>query len=131
MATIEEAVYARTVGDAGVAALIGTRCYPLVVPQDAAMPAIAYQRISGAPERSHSGFSGVSETRFQFTCEANSYASAKAVAQALRRCWESFAGTVSNIAIGGAFVENESDGYSEETPAPVVRMDVSIWHNEG
>jgi len=28
-------------------------------------------------------------------------------------------------------VENETDGYSEETPAPVVRMDVSIWHNEG
>jgi len=130
MATIEEAVYARTVGHAGVAVLIGTRCYPLVVPQDAAMPAIAYQRISGAPERSHSGFSGVSETRFQFTGGANSYASAKAVAQALRRCWESFKGTVANIAIGGAFVENESDGYSEETPAPVVRLDVSMWHDE-
>jgi len=131
MATIEEAVYARTVGDAGVAALIGTRCYPLVVPQDATMPAIMYQRISGSPERSHSGFSGLSETRFQFTCEADTYASAKAVAQALRRCWESFAGAVGSIAIGGAFVENETDGYSEETPAPVVRMDVSIWHNEG
>src|SRR3989337_3754737 len=101
MATIEEEGSARTVGDAGVAALVGTRGVRLVVPQDATIPAIMYQRISGSPERSHSGFSGLSETRFQFTCEADTYASAKAVAQALRRCWESFAGTVSNIAIGG------------------------------
>ena len=129
--TIEEAVYAQTVGYDEVTALIGARCYPLVVPQDAAMPAIAYQRISGSPRRSHSGFSGLSETRFQLTCEADTYAQAKALAQAVRHCWESFAGTVAGIAIGGAFVENESDGYSEEVPAPVVRIDVSIWHNEG
>src|SRR3989337_1311628 len=124
MATIEEAVYARTVGYSEVAALIGTRCYPLVAPQDAVMPAVVYQRISGSPERSHSGFSSLSQTRFQFTCEADSYSSAKAVAQALRRCWESFAGTVSNIAIGGAVVLNESDGGNEENAAAAIQVGV-------
>jgi len=128
--TLEEAVYSLLVANAGVLALLSTRIYPLVVPQDASMPALAYQRISSVPVRSHSGFASLTRTRMQITCEAATYASAKAVAVAVRRAVESYVGTVGSVSIRGAFVENESDSFAEGIEAPVVRIDVAFQHNE-
>ena len=56
---IEAGLYAHLVGSAGVTALVATRVYPLLVPQDATLPAIAYQRISGPRDHTHDGPSGV------------------------------------------------------------------------
>lgn len=130
MATIEEAVYARMTGFAAVSARVGNRVYPLLAPQDAPLPTLAYQVISSVPQRGQGGFSHLTQTVFQLTCQAADYAGVKALAVAARQCWESYKGTVNGITIGSAMVINESDGYSEELIAPVVRMDVSIWHDE-
>ena len=124
MATIEEAFFARTTTYAETLALIGTRVYPGVIPQDATLPALAYQKIGSLPVRSHSGFSNLTETRLQVTCQGNTYASVKAVVVALRHCWESFKGAISGLDIVG-FVENEIDGAGET----VVRVDLKLWHN--
>ena len=94
------------------------------------MPALAYQRISSVPARSHSGFANLTRTRMQIVVEAATYASAKAVATAVRRALESYVGTQGSVSIRGAFVENESDGYLDTVEAPVVRMDVAFQHNE-
>ena len=64
---IEEALYSKLTGDAGVAALVSTRIYPNVVPQDIALPAVAYQRISTVRDMAHDGPTGVAHARFQFT----------------------------------------------------------------
>lgn len=125
MATIEEALFTRLTEFAETAALLGTRVYPLAVPQDAAMPALAYQRISGSPAYSHDGFSNLSRARFQMTCQADTYARVKALAAAVRHCWDGFKGTVEDIDLV-AFIENELDSTSE---APVVRLDVRLLHN--
>lgn len=127
MASIEEAVYSRMTGFAELSALIGTRLYPVLIPQEVAEPAVAYQVITGLPTRSHTGYSNHQATRIQFTCQAGSYSQAKAVSKAVRHCWESFRGTVSGILIGGAFVENEFDTGPE---AAVRRLDVRIRHDE-
>jgi len=127
MATIEEAIYNRMTTFAELSALISLRLYPVLIPQDVADPAVAYQVISGVPERSHSGFSNLTMTRFQFTCQAASYQSMKSVAKAVRHCWESFKGSVSGINIRAAFVENELDTGLAVT---VRRLDVRILHDE-
>lgn len=130
MATAEEALVARLQVDAGVLALVSTRIYPLITPQDVSMPAIAYQRISNVIDRTHSGFATRSVTRFQLTCQASSYAGAKALAVAVRRALESWVGAASDPAVMASFVDNESDGYGDNVQAPVVRMDVLIAHKE-
>ncbi len=127
MVTIEEAVVARMGAYNELSALIGTRLYPMVIPQDAAQPAIAYQVISGVPERSHTGFSTLTTTRFQFTCQAETYSAAKALSKAVRHCWDGFRGSIGSRWIGGAFVENELDLGPE---AGVRRVDVRIQHDE-
>ena len=43
---IEEAVFYHLTNDADVTAIIGTRAFPNAIPQDADLPAMAYQVIS-------------------------------------------------------------------------------------
>ena len=139
MATIEAAIAARMLAVAELTALIGSgtaaRLYPLVVPQDVQMPAVAYQKISSPKENSHGGFSHLAGSRFQFTCEASTYDSAKAVAAAVRHCWNGYSGiyapnTLESIRIDGALVQDDRDTWSETHLSPVVRIDVIIWHSE-
>lgn len=143
METIEEAVYYKMVNDADLAELVGTRVYPLYVPQDAAMPAIAYQKISSQKYQAHDGSSHLARSRFQLTVEADDYATAKETATAVKACWDSFAGyvgtTASGLTIQGTSIENEMDGEDVgasgqmATPlvvTPIVRIDVVMWHEE-
>jgi hypothetical protein len=133
MAMIEEAVYSRLSGYAAVSALISTRLYPLVIPQDVSLPAIAYQKIDSTKTANHAGASQLARSRFQFTCQAETYSDAKALAEAVRHCWEGYRGTVATVRIDGTLIDNDQDGYNEPLSLviqPSVRMDVIIWHAE-
>lgn len=125
--TIEEAIYARIT--AALGALIGTRCYPLVIPQDASLPAVTYQIISSAPQITHSGSAGIVETRVQFTIAADEYAQTKAVDLALRALFDG----VTFEVIGGpavmlARVDNALDDFEAVNAEPFARCDVILWH---
>lgn len=47
--SIEAVIYSRLSGFAGLAALVGNRIYPIVVPQDAPLPAVVYRRSDTIP----------------------------------------------------------------------------------
>ncbi len=126
---IEEALFAHLSADAGVAALVGNRIYPIEAPQEAVLPYVVYQRISGPRVRSHSGPSHLAQPRFQITGAAATYPSLRAVMNAVRVALDGFRGTMGSgpgVDVGGAFVENELD--SEE--GFVSRLDVTLWHRE-
>ncbi len=55
--SVETGLAAELLGNAGVAALAGTRVYPLLIPQVIALPSIAYQVIGGPASYSHLGSS--------------------------------------------------------------------------
>lgn len=64
------ALRARIVADAGVAAIVGTRVYPVIVPQDAASPWVRMQVISD-PRRGHlKGDNAMRRSRVQIDCMA-------------------------------------------------------------
>jgi hypothetical protein len=141
VATIEDAIVFRMAGTTAITALIGSgsamRLYPLVTPQTAPSPAIAYQKISSPKEQAHTGSSHLARSRFQFTCQADDYATAKRLATAVRQCWDSYRGTVmldtiNGMRIDGCAIDNEMDSQIERQAAvwPVVRIDVLIWHYE-
>lgn len=141
MATIEEAVVTKMLATSAITALIGSgstaRLYPLVVPQTAPLPAIAYQKISSPKEQMHPGPSHLARSRIQFTCEADDYSTVKALAAAVAQCWNSFKGIVSpsttdSLSVQGCAIDNDVDSARERGAAvsPVVRIDVLIWHYE-
>ena len=132
MALIEEAVVMQMLTSSTVSALINQRLYPLVIPQDAPLPAVAYQKIDSPKTSSHGGRSDLARSRFQFTAAADTYSEVKALAGAIVDCWWGFRGTVASVRIDGALVENDSDGEIDRGAAmwPVVTIDVVLWHAE-
>jgi len=61
----------------------GGRVYPLILPQNAGLPAVVVQRVSSVTDYVHEGASGLELGRFQFTAWAENYAAAKATAAAV------------------------------------------------
>jgi hypothetical protein len=135
MATIEEAIYSHLIADAGVSALVSTRVYPLTIPQDIALPAIAYQRISGPRIAAHDGPTGLARARIQVTCQASTYTAAKGLAMEVRQALDGFRGSVTTegdelVEVEASFLANEWDGYETVTGQSTIRVDFMLLYKE-
>lgn len=110
--TIEAAIFKSLGEEATISAVVGSdpaRIFPLIVPQDQALPAMTYQQISGDRDHVLSGPTGFTKNRYQFNCWAATYPEAKRLFEALRIFWDGFSGTVLNREIQCVQMENELD----------------------
>ena len=80
----EQALVTKLEATSAITSLVGTRIYPNVMPEDADLPALAYQRISEIRVMFHNGGIFQDEARVQITVRAASYAGAKNVISALK-----------------------------------------------
>jgi hypothetical protein len=123
--TAEESLVARLNATSGVTALVASRIYPMEIPQGAVMPAIAYQRISTFRPGSLRGPVGLADPRIQVDCWADTYAVAKAVAQAVRQSLDGYASDgVAAIILG------EHDLVNPDGLRKCVTQDFSFWVTE-
>jgi hypothetical protein len=120
---IETALFTHLSTAAGMVALVGTRIYPVTLPQQPTLPAVVYQMISSAPIQDRSAMAaGFTRSRFQFTVWASSDTSAAAVMAALRVA----IGTFADVALEqGARMEYEPD-----TTRWQGMLDYFIWHTQ-
>ena len=124
---IEECLVSIITG--GIAAL-GTRVYPIRIPQNPTYPALAYQRISTPRIMSHSGASKLAKPRIQLTLWATSYSSLKTLSEALRALLVGYRGTVGGVSIQALFFDSERDEYDTETQIFQRFIDLIIHHSE-
>ena len=102
--SIETDLYATLSNDAGVSALVGTRIYPSLAPESAALPRIDYQNVAGSRINTLPGVSDMIRKRIQINCNANTYAGSKDLAAAVIAALE-----------GGGYLELEYDLYDAGT----------------
>ena len=113
--------------------LVGKRVYPSKLPQKPTLPAITYQKISGPHVHSHGGISGLTRPRYQFTCWAEKYSDAKAIAEVLRLALDGYKGTMGGsggVDVSAILSEGDGDIYDPETQLNGVWHDFFIWHAE-
>ncbi len=122
MTSIQERLYNYLRFDAGVAALVGTRVYPVRLPQQPTLPAITYQRVDGIPQYSHSGRSDLVQSRIQVSCWALTYAAVIDLVDAVKAATDTFP--------EDATVEDMPDMYDPETQVYHVPVDVIVWYQE-
>ena len=119
--TFAQALYSHYTSHPGLSALVGTRVYPLRVPQNPTLPAVTYQRSGGSNEDTHDQ-STAHSPRIQFTCWAATYIEAEALAlqvEAASRTWHD--------AQGGAAHPNEPIDMSDpETGVYQIVVDVEF-----
>lgn len=128
--TIEQGLYTHLAADGGVSALVSTRIYPQVIPQDVDLPAIAYQKISAPRDHTHDGPSGLVRARMQITCAGASYAVAKTLSEAVRAALDGFSGTMGSTTVNAVFLDNERDDWAQVFESPVVEADYMFWYLE-
>ena len=139
MATAEAAIYSilTTGSPNAVAAIVGTRVYPDVLPQNAVYPSIRYQRISTprSQYRTLDGRASYASPRFQLDCYALSRSSALDLAQAVYGLLEGFTGTANGLRVDYVSTEDEA-GDVENDAGPDgkdlfrQRLDVFLAHPE-
>jgi Protein of unknown function (DUF3168) len=137
MASAEAALFSILTTDSAVAAIVGTRVYPDLLPQGVTYPAIRTQRISTprSPYRALDGVAGYASPRMQIDCCALSRSSAITLAQAVYAAVEGYHDTVNGLRVDA--ISTEDEGASVETDigpngAAVYdqRLDVVMFHPE-
>lgn len=126
----ENAIATVLQADAAVTALVGTRIYPLKMPQNPTLPAIVHQRISTTPDMLAEG-PGFAPMRVQLSLWASSFDGARALAAAVVGVLHGYHGP---IGIGGlrlARLLNLTDDYEPETKLFRVIADFRVSHTEG
>jgi len=106
---IERAIRTLLVDDGGVAALVGSRVFPIRREQGSSLPAIVYQQISGPRFYKVTEPMGWVESRFQVTCWAGTYAESRALSDAVREAVGGYSGTSESVIIDHVFIADEGD----------------------
>ena len=123
MSDIGKTLRLKLVSDAAVTALVGSRIYPLTLPQGVTLPAIRYQRITGNSDPHLGGTTGLAVATVQLDCVGTTYAGAEQVRDAVRESLEAYQGTVSGVKITSVRATNHSDFYD----APAHANDVGLY----
>lgn len=111
--TIEADLYTRLTGHAGLSALVSTRVYPLLAPQDATLPYVTYQRISAPVLHTFARGAPATQARFQFDAYAASGLSAQQVAAQLRTAL--IAMTSDTVSVYEVLIASSHGDYERET----------------
>lgn len=91
--------------------LVGTRVYPILAPQSAAMPFITYRRAGIQRQQTLAGPSGVPKVTVEVDVYAATYEAARDVADRVRLCLDGYGGTVDNTVVKQTSLENEQDDF--------------------
>lgn len=126
---IGDELRAKIIADGAVSALVAQRVYPNILPQGPTYPAIVYSQISGVRLHHLGGTSGRANPRFSYHCWGATYASARAVANALRSLLDGFNGTLTT-AHATIMIESELDDYDDTAQKHRVIQDYFVNYLE-
>lgn len=131
----EAVLRAALTNNATVAALLGTKVYPVVAPAEATYPFVTWRRIQVLRQQTLANPMGVPKVTVEFSIYGATYDQARQVADAMRQVLDGYRGTVDNTTVQYASVENETDDFvsltgAELPPSYQIAMTVDTWWTE-
>jgi hypothetical protein len=133
--SVESAVRARLVGDAGVNAIVSGRVYQLVLPQKPTLPAVRVQLIDEPSDYHLRGPNGLHRARVQtdaYTTEAEGYSACVSLADAIDDALSGdiFSdGNSPSVNVVGCFRESRRTVYEPgELRLVRIMQDYTVWH---
>jgi hypothetical protein len=137
VADIRAAVRAFLLADEGIAAAVGERIFPLLLPQGERRASIVYTVISELSDPTMTGPSGLSRVRMQVDCWAPSADAADALGRAVEARLDGYQGPMTgegspaeSVAVQGAFLDDERDDYDGEADLYRASRDFIVWFEE-
>jgi len=121
---IDAALYELLSADTAVAAIVGTRIYPLVAPQrgqrtfpQTALTHVTYQRISGVREMPLNGPNGFVVARYQINAFGYNFEVTDLLADSIRLRLDGYRGDAGGHRIQRVWLDSDSQNYEYETDA--------------
>lgn len=105
----EKLLHTRLASNPLVSGLVASRVYPVIAPQNAALPYIVYSRNSTQNVNSASGYSGSAIAQITVSSWAKTYSGAKALADAVRAALNGWRDQGASPKIDLASIVDESD----------------------
>lgn len=110
---------------------VGTRIFPVFLPEKNPLPAVVFRRVSTTGAIStHSGTSGKVTSEFEVECYGKDITIVKNLAKAVRRTFSGFSGSVGGNTVHRAWVDNEFDDYDFESGTYTIPLEVYLTHDE-
>lgn len=135
LADIRVGLRAYLLDDAGIAAIVSGRVFPVRLPQGETRASIVYTRISGLGDWHMQGPSGLSRPRVQIDCWSQSADTAATLSNIVKERLDGASGTwlwgddspAEGIVVQGAFAETERDDYDDAVKMYRCSRDYLIW----
>lgn len=109
--------------NASIAALIGDRVYAMYVPEDSALPAVAYNMVTDHGFFSMDGKTNFYQPRFILNIVSQNVADLRTIQDLLESTFNGWEESFTEIVVTGAYVENGVDiDYATFIPARFLRM---------
>lgn len=127
---IKDALFTQLSGYAGLSALVGSRIYPMKLPQNPTLPAVSYFTVFTEREYGHGGAMGQATPLIQIDAWADDYDEAKSVATQVRLAMNRFIGTVASVVVHASTCVSERDLYEDDTGNHHVALEFEVVHQE-
>jgi hypothetical protein len=124
---VEEALTTKLRADATVAALVGSRIYPVKAPQATTSAYLVYDLLGGEDHTAHDGFGGLRSGRISYSCCAPKYGEAKAVAEAVRGALAGWKGVQSGLEIAVPQTYEDEDLWDDTLSLYVIVVDLELF----
>lgn len=128
---IREAVYKELKGTSAVTALVGTRIYPVVIPERATLPAVSINVISTGQTHTMGSDSGPYNPLVQISVYGATPDDSYAVTTVIKTALKDFSGTLGGdggLTVQRAFLDDEGDLYDQQLNRAGIYLDFTIWH---
>ena len=119
---VGQIIYGRLSAVAGVTALVSTRIYPDMAPQNAVFPYIVFQKLNTSPTDTKEGVSPLDKLLVQVDCYSNNYDNAHSLAAAVRTALDRYAGTINGHVVDKIIFSNDSSGSPQDVPTSTGSM---------
>ena len=123
------ALYAM-LSDATIAASVGTRIYPLRVPQSPAYPCVSYQSVIATQETTAITDPNLHRSHFQVSVFAMTLLESADIAKAVRAVLQRAAGNFVGVQVDGCYFESAQDLYDEEAQVFYTVLDFRLHWRE-
>lgn len=134
MKDIRPALREFLLGDAGIAAVVAARVYPIVLPQGVKLASVVYTRISGPGDYKMQGPTGWAHPRIQIAAWAPTADAAVSLANLVKDKLDGYRGVMGSganaVTVQGVFQSDEREMYDDIVQMYGVMRDSFIHYEE-
>lgn len=127
---LEEGLYTFLSTNGNLLPLLGTRIYPVKLPQGVKLPALTYRRASRSGQYTFGGAVKLPAVRLEITTWHSDYKEVKSVAEKLRVELDGYTGDLGGVTTPFIELVTEEDVYSDEAQLFGLQADYEITVSE-